>query len=317
MRKRIIKKSFSQKLPACILLIFLIFCFPLFYSADIKITQYTNENTNNNQEANLEQTSYKPESYSSLEYKLSTSTVLLKTRSLTSTVIANLPSGEVINLMARYDETIKLKRDNNEIGFIDKNIISADASSKLPFYESTFVPTDTIHNVLFYNFDYENTQEKLDNLRNLFKHGTFWNHYNIDTSGLSQDWTSSITTSISCSHDISGLEFCNEYIGRSNEEVSEKYLTKSFEFASMISDSIFGKSAYFYKHSNFSEIEIGDHIIDKNFFHSMIVTEKTDTYIKVLDCDGDKKSCKISWDREIATENFNSGDFLVLNRKIQ
>ncbi len=140
-------------------------------------------------------------------------------------------------------------------------------------------------------------QTAIEELKVLYPDGKYWN-----------DGNSGVTDS-PC-HNNGGYDKCNYYYGvTSLLRDKSNYGYQCFGFASLVSDYIFGKTTAAYPHYSYEELRVGDHVRldDYNpYCHSMIVIEKTDDHIVVVECNADYQTCIINWGREISRERLES-----------
>lgn len=158
--------------------------------------------------------------------------------------------------------------------------------------------------------------EKLDSLRQTFPDGKYWNTVGADLSGLSQEEICSIVTDEPCCHSENGISFCHEYNGETRYAFSYDTNVQCLAFASMISDFLFGKDAGVEIFYEYDQLAVGDHIRFLSGEHSVIVIEKNDDFIRVVECNRDYESCRIEWDRKISREEllYDSGSYEFLRR---
>lgn len=176
-----------------------------------------------------------------------------------------------------------------------------------------FIPGENIFSSCYSDYSID---EKIELLRTVFPDHSYWNHAGIDTEGMSQEDAGMITTDIPCEHN-SGYSYCNKYSGATADvfDYGESN-TQCLGFASMISDFLFGKDASMYLFNDFDELEIGDHIRLTYYEHSMIVIEKGEDHISVVECNENYEDCMIEWDRVLTREDIESyGDGIEYIRR--
>ena len=154
-------------------------------------------------------------------------------------------------------------------------------------------------------------EEKLELLREIFPQGMYWNRYGYDGEGPNY---LNISYS-SCWHD-GGYSACNQYWGNTAYYFPYANNIQCLGFASMISDFLFGQDSGFEVFYDWESLDVGDHIRLVSNTHSMIVIEKTDSYIKVVECNSDYNTCFINWDRQISRDKlmYSSGSFKFFKR---
>lgn len=82
----------------------------------------------------------------------------------------------------------------------------------------------------------------------------------------------------------------------------------------MVSDFLFGPDSGVEAFLDYSSLKPGDHVRLTKDQHSFIVLEKTDTYVTVLECNGDYQTCRIRWGRQIAASALKRGEVIFLRR---
>lgn len=146
---------------------------------------------------------------------------------------------------------------------------------------------------------------QLKRLSQYFTDGSYWNHIDIDISGMSDEDRAMCVTDTPCTHSVNGYDYCNIYNGVMAEYFPQyDYETQCLGYASLISDLIFGLDAPVIEFYNFDDLHIGDHIRLVNNEHSMIVTNidwETDT-VTVTEVNADYENCEISWNRQITRD---------------
>lgn len=160
------------------------------------------------------------------------------------------------------------------------------------------------------------TDQKLTILRTVFPQGKYWNSIGVDISDMTQEEACMLVSDESCDHDVNGYEYCHEYDGRTMEEYTYGANIQCLGFASMISDVLFGKDADIETFYDYDELNVGDHIRFLSYEHSVIVIEKTDDYVKVVECNRDYEDCMIEWDRTITYDEllYEWADYEFLRR---
>ena len=138
-------------------------------------------------------------------------------------------------------------------------------------------------------------EEKILILREIFPAGTYWNGYNYNGEG--ERYLN--VSNIGCAHK-SGIENCNAYVGKTKNYFPYSTNIQCLGFASLISDFLFDKECELEVFYDFDELKLGDHIRLVEHTHSMIVIEKGDDYVKVVESNRDYNSCIIVWDREFS-----------------
>ena len=170
---------------------------------------------------------------------------------------------------------------------------------------------ETVIDIFDPAFENFTLQEKLLLLRDIFPHEAYWN-----SRGYDGEIASYLNVAHqSCAHN-EGKSYCNTYNGKTRDFFPWANNIQCLGFASMISDFLFGKDAKFESFYSYDKLEVGDHIRLTEATHSMIVIEKNDAYIKVVECNANYQSCFIRWDREISKEDLmeNSGDYIFFKR---
>lgn len=160
------------------------------------------------------------------------------------------------------------------------------------------------------------TDQKLAILRDIFPDGKYWTSIGVDISDMTQEEACMIVSDQSCDHNVNGYEYCHEYDGRTMEEYTYGANIQCLGFASMISDVLFGKDADIETFYDYDELSVGDHIRFLSYEHSVIVIEKTDDYVTVVECNRDYEDCMIEWDRTITYDEllYEWADYEFLRR---
>lgn len=155
---------------------------------------------------------------------------------------------------------------------------------------------------------------QLHKLENYFVDGTYWNHFGVDVTGMSDEEIALYTTDTPCAHSANGYEYCNVYNGVMAEYFPQyDYETQCLGFASLISDLIFGLDAPVTEFYDFDALRIGDHIRLADSEHSMIVTEidaDADS-VTVLEVNADYENCEITWGRTVTRDDLYATDSYV------
>ncbi len=157
---------------------------------------------------------------------------------------------------------------------------------------------------------------KIALLRSFFPSGYYWNSHDFEDAvkNESKYQAAMHVSSVPCSN-FGNDYWCNAYNG-----ITKKMFTydgdniQCLGFASMISDFLWGEEAPIYVSNNIDDIEIGDHIRFINLEHSVTVISKSETSIKVVECNRDYDDCLIEWDREIPISYLISQNFEILKR---
>lgn len=155
---------------------------------------------------------------------------------------------------------------------------------------------------------------QLHKLETYFADGTYWNHFGVDVTGMSDEEIALYTTDTPCAHSDNGYEYCNVYNGVMSEYFPQyDYETQCLGFASLISDLIFGLDAPVTEFYEFDALRIGDHIRLPESEHSMIVTEidaNADS-VTVLEVNADYENCEITWGRTVTRDELYATDSYV------
>lgn len=161
-----------------------------------------------------------------------------------------------------------------------------------------------------YTFD-----EKIEALRILFPDGAYWNSCGTNTDSMTMEEAAMVTTETPCAHSVNGYAYCNTYDGATRSEFPYASNIQCLGFASMVSDFLFGQDAAVSVFYDYDSLKPGDHIRFLYAEHSVIVLEKTDDFIRVLECNGDYENCEICWDREISRSEMEEygAEFLTRN----
>ncbi len=157
---------------------------------------------------------------------------------------------------------------------------------------------------------------KIALLRSFFPSGYYWNSHDFeDTVKNESKYQAAMHISdVPCSNFGSDY-WCNAYNGITKKMFSyEGDNIQCLGFASMISDFLWGEEAPIYVSNNIDDIEIGDHIRFISLEHSVTVISKSETSIKVVECNRDYDDCLIEWDREIPISYLISQNFEILKR---
>lgn len=157
-------------------------------------------------------------------------------------------------------------------------------------------------------FDYDlsdfTLEEKLEIFKEIFPDGAYWN--SVGYNGEGSDYLN--ISNVPCHH-REFKDYCNNYMGKTAELFPWGRNIQCLGFASMLSDFLYGKDAEIEIFYDYESLEVGDHV-RINFdteFHSMIVIEKTDTYVKVAECNNNFQQCMIRWGREISKDTLLYG----------
>lgn len=139
-------------------------------------------------------------------------------------------------------------------------------------------------------------EEKLEIFMEIFPNGTYWN--NVGYNGEGSDYLNISNTPC---HHREFQDYCNNYMGKTAELFPWGRNIQCLGFASMLSDFLFGKDAEIEEFYDWKELKVGDHvrINSDTEFHSMIIIEITDDYVKVAECNNNFQQCMIRWGREI------------------
>jgi len=137
--------------------------------------------------------------------------------------------------------------------------------------------------------------KSIEELRVMYPDGKFWNHMDVGEESAE----SAGYTEIPCNHNENYNDYCNAYIGKSNDAYPYAVAGRqSVGFASMISDYIFGEEADAYSFTEFENVRVGDQARIDSDTHTVFIIEKTDEYIIVAEVNADG-TCEINWDRKI------------------
>lgn len=191
----------------------------------------------------------------------------------------------------------------SEMHAIDRGDVLSQASASREGDSSSETESSQEPATLF-DSQYENLslEEKLDVLRERFPDGKYWNYIGYDISDMTQEEACMIVTDEPCDHAWNGYEYCHEYDGRTLYEYTYDYNIQCLGFASMISDFLFGKDAEIETFYEFEDLAVGDQVRFLNYEHSMVVIEKGEDYIKVVECNRDYENCEIEWGRELSRD---------------
>lgn len=135
--------------------------------------------------------------------------------------------------------------------------------------------------------------EKLEELKAEFPDGAYWNYGGV--------------TDVPCRHEHLKSYSCNVYGGKTSAFFGKNPGKQCLGFASMISDRLFGEDAEIYEIYDFDDLQVGDHIrfAVGDGYHSLIVIEKTEDEVSVVECNCDFETCMISWG-EMYSEDYLS-----------
>ena len=158
--------------------------------------------------------------------------------------------------------------------------------------------------------------EKLELLRELFPDGAYWNTIGYDITDMSQEEACMIVTDEPCSHTWNGYIYCHVYEGKTRYEFGYDTNIQCLAFASMISDFLFGKDKEIETFYDFDQLSVGDQIRFLSYEHSVVVIEKGEDYVKVVECNRDYENCEIEWDRELSEDEvlYGWGNYEFLRR---
>ena len=147
-------------------------------------------------------------------------------------------------------------------------------------------------------------EEKLEELRQQFPAGKYWNHAGLSVPEKDQ-W--SVVTDRPCDHPAWRYD-CNHYDG-----VTAKFILSEYEFgmqclgfASMISDRLFGEDAPIRSFRNFDQLRVGDHIRIPDPGHSMIVIRKKPDAVLVAEVNREDVTSLIEWGRQVTRQELDA-----------
>ncbi len=144
----------------------------------------------------------------------------------------------------------------------------------------------------------------LEILQAMLPDGKYWNHM-----GLELPWgkeTPFLYTDTPCDHARYGEEYCNFYNGVTAQIFPQDTLNQCLGFSSLVSDRIFGENAPIHSYGDLSQLRVGDHIRMREYDHSFIVTEITESHVSVAEVNRDYQHCLISWNKQLTTAEFQS-----------
>lgn len=180
--------------------------------------------------------------------------------------------------------------------------------------DGRILPTDT-EDLLDEKFLALSLARKLEILQELFPDGSYWNSLpdeKGDPIGV---------TSVPCVHGtgIKASDFdrsrCNIYTGKTGEYLGIHTCMQCLGFASLVSDFLFGPNSGVESFTDYASLQPGDHIRLSKEAHSVIVLEKTASYITVLECNPDYSDCRISWGRKISASKLKRKGTAVFLRR--
>lgn len=151
-------------------------------------------------------------------------------------------------------------------------------------------------------------------LKEYFPQDSYWNTYSLNQTGLTEDEICSYSSSVPCSHSEIGVDYCQYYIGVTDDLFGVWGSIQCQGFASMVSDFLFGKEAPLNVFYDFSQLQVGDNIRLTEYEHSMIVTTVNPGSITVLECNENYEDCRIEWGRVITEEELNSYNYFCVTR---
>lgn len=197
------------------------------------------------------------------------------------------------NKKENMEEDITKEEKNYPYESISKqNVITATETIKTD--DISYVPVLT-------EYDEDYISQKIEELRSLYPDGMYWNNGGVTTTP--------------CNHRYNGCTTCNIYKGVINNAFPYKVVGRQcLGFASMCSDYIFGINAPTNVFSDYESLTVGDFIRINNTEHAVLVIEKNDKYISVVECNNDYKSCIISWDRRITKEYLEENNSWYIKR---
>jgi len=156
---------------------------------------------------------------------------------------------------------------------------------------------------------------KLEMLEKLFPDGSFWN----SLPGESGDPLG--VTSVPCVHGTGtkASDFdrsrCNIYTGKTGEYLGIHTCMQCLGFASLVSDFLFGPDSGIESFTDYASLQPGDHIRLTKTAHSVIVLEKTSSYVTVLECNPGYSDCRIEWGRKISASKLKRKGAAVFLRR--
>lgn len=148
----------------------------------------------------------------------------------------------------------------------------------------------------------------LNELREIFPHGKYWNHVGSEISV--KEPTPYYVTDTPCTHHTApGNNFCSDYCNRYYSAASRSMNMQCLGFARLLSDEIFGENAPVHSYRDLNQLRVGDHIRFKynSGNHSVTVTGIYDTYITVVEVNRDFRTCKIEWERRVDYTELEKG----------
>ncbi|MBE5940133.1 MAG: hypothetical protein E7266_07025 [Lachnospiraceae bacterium] len=141
-------------------------------------------------------------------------------------------------------------------------------------------------------------KSKIEELRELYPDGRFWNHMDIDEDEY--DENKNYVTDKACNHTKNSTKYCNTYKGKSSDAYPYAVAGRqSVGFASMLSDYVFGTEVEAYSFSDYEKLRIGDQARVDGDTQTVFVIDKTDDYIEVVEVNNNGTNCRISWGRRI------------------
>ncbi|MGI6254342.1 MAG: hypothetical protein ACOYJZ_01790 [Acutalibacter sp.] len=147
----------------------------------------------------------------------------------------------------------------------------------------------------------EQALEALNDLRDTFPEGMYWNHVGVE------DWDEFTVTNSPCDHDIYWDTYCNGYSGGIQDLFPQFVpMEQCLGFAALLSDLVFGEDAPVSTFTDYTQVRSGDHIRLELSEHSMTVLTVEEDGITVVECNSDYQHCRISWDRFLSWDDLSA-----------
>ena len=142
-------------------------------------------------------------------------------------------------------------------------------------------------------FDSSDLSKALSLLEREYPDGSYWNRKGTGVNGSVTKIPGNLNEN---------ENDCNSYYGISTGILGYEIGRQCAGFTSMLSDRLYGTEAPARVFSDYSELQVGDQARIYEDNHTVLITEKTDDYVRVAECNADYITCQINWGRKIPRE---------------
>ena len=147
----------------------------------------------------------------------------------------------------------------------------------------------------------------LEALKQLFPDGSYWNSRETDSVN-EVDEKCLMISDTACNHDRDWDKYCNSYESRLADFFPfGKSNMQCLGFVNMLSDILYGKDAEVTEFNDYDSLCVGDTVRLVYYDHSVLIVEKTDEYVKVVECNSNLKNDKIVWGRQLTRYTLRKG----------